>query len=370
MGDPDVPILGAHMLIYWLMFAFPSTMALVEPSERMRRVRFGFAWLFAAISLIVLIGFRWETGGDWFNYDRMVEQALWNPLDLSPLKDPGFNLLTRYAAGTGLGLLLVTLSSGVVMGVALTRFCLAQPRPWLCMAVAVPYLVVVMGMGYIRQGMAISFLLMGLVALRRGNVLRYCLWVLGGALFHSTALIFAPLGVMVTRRVPVAIRLILLAASLTMVGRAILAAHADTYVTNYIESEMSSSGAAIRLFMTALPAAIFLGFRNRFELDDVERDVWSVLCLAAIGAFVLLFAFRSSTVIDRLGLYLIPVQCFVYARAPGAFARTAKDERWIIAGILLTYATAFFVWLNFADNVNYWLPYRFFFFQDALCLEC
>ena len=37
------------------------------------------------------------------------------------------------------------------------RFSLAQPRPWLCMTVAIPYLVVVCGMGYIRQGIAISF---------------------------------------------------------------------------------------------------------------------------------------------------------------------------------------------------------------------
>lgn len=358
------------MLIYWLMFFFPSTMAMVESSERERQARFGYAWLLAMLSLIVLIGFRWETGGDWGNYDRMVEQALWNPVEFSPLHDPGFSLLTRYAASTNLGLLVITLTSGLVMGVALTRFCLGQPRPWLCMAVAVPYLVVVMGMGYIRQGMAISFLLLGLVALRRGHVLRYCIWVCVGALFHSTALIFVPLGIVVAKRAPLSVRFVLLLAVLALVARAILAAHADTYVSNYIDSEMSSSGAAIRLFMTALPAAIFLAFRSRFELDDVERDVWTVLCLASIAAFAMLFASRSSTVVDRLGLYLIPVQCFIYCRIPAAFARNDKDERWLTAGILLLYALSFFVWLNYADNVGYWLPYRFLFFQDDLCLAC
>ncbi len=358
------------MLIYWLMFGFPSTMAFVEQSASRGRGRFGYAWLFACLSLIVLIGFRWQTGGDWGNYDRMVEQALWNPLELSPLNDPGFTLLTHFAASTSLGLLVVTAISGLVMGIALTRFCLSQPRPWLCMAVAIPYLVVVMGMGYIRQGMAISFLLMGLVSLRQGHVLRYCAWICVGALFHSTVLVFLPLGAMVGHRIPAPFRLVMVLAALLVVAKAILEAHAANYVTNYFDAEMTSSGAAIRLLMTALPAAIFLAFRSRFALADTERDVWTALSLASLAALALLLVSRSSTVVDRLGLYLIPVQCFVYARVPAVFARRENDEKLLIAAIIVLYALSFFVWLNFADNVNYWLPYRSFFFQDNLCLRC
>ncbi|MES3151808.1 EpsG family protein [Sphingomonas faeni] len=365
MERADVPRLGRVMLIYWLMFGFPSSMALIE---RDRARRFGFAWGFALIATIALIGFRWQTGGDWSNYDRMVEQATWNPVDLSPLGDPGFALLLSFAARSHIGLLLVTAASGLVMGIALTRFCRDQPRPWLCMAVAVPYLVVVMGMGYIRQGMAISFLLMGLMTLRRGHVLRYSAWVVVGALFHSTAFILLPLGVMAVNR-NVAVRVGLAVLGLAMLGYAIVSAHGG-YVANYIDSAMTSSGAAVRLFMTALPAAIFLGFRDRFAVEGAERSVWTALSLAAIAAFALLFAFRSSTVVDRLGLYLIPVQCFVYARMPAAFARDANGERLLTVAILLLYAAAFFIWLNYAVNVDYWLPYRFYFFEDGLCLAC
>jgi hypothetical protein len=357
------------MLIYWLMFGFPSTMALVERPDHRRHGRFGFAWLVAMLALIMLIGFRWETGGDWGNYDRMVEQALWNPTQLSPLGDPGFALLLSYAAHASLGLLLITVTSGILMGVALTRFCLNQPRPWLCLAVAVPYLVVVMGMGYIRQGMAISFLLMALVSLKRGHPLRYSAWVATGALFHSTVLALLPLGVMVTERNRL-LRALLALLMLALLSRAIITAHAGTYVANYIDTEMASSGAAIRLFMTALPAAIFLGWRHRFPLDPAERSVWTMLSVASVAAFLLLFVFRSSTVVDRLGLYLLPVQCFVYARVPDVFGRTEKQKHFLSAAIILLYAASFFVWLNYAVNVFYWLPYRFYFFEDGICLEC
>jgi len=38
--------------------------------------------------------------------------------------------------------------------------------------------------------------------------------------------------------------------------------------------------------------------------------------------------------------------------------------------VIALYAAAFYVWLNFAINVEYWLPYRSFLFEDGVCLEC
>lgn len=354
------------MLIYWLMFCVPAALALMEGLGE-RRIR--LAWPLATAALIVLIGFRWETGGDWGNYDRMVQNALWIPTPFSLLSDPGFRLLTIEAARSSVGLLLITVTSGVLMGIALTRFCLAQPRPWLCLAVAIPYLVVVMGMGYIRQGMAISFLMMGLVSLRDGHILRYSLWVLAGAMFHSTALILLPLGVMVSNT-NIALRVGLTTLILVLLAYAVASTRAETLVANYVDAEMTSSGAAIRLSMTALPGVILLIWRPRFDLEDPERSVWTLFAAASLAALAMLFVFRSSTVLDRLGLYLLPLQCFVYSRAPGAFGRDERHERLIVIAILVVYALAFFTWLNFADNVDYWIPYRFYFLEDGPCLEC
>ncbi|WP_033919719.1 EpsG family protein [Sphingomonas sp. 37zxx] len=357
------------MLIYWIMFAFPAVLALVEQADDRDRQRFAPTWVIALLGLSLIIGFRWETGGDWGNYARMVEQAFWDPTQFQLFSDPAFTALTVFAARTDLGILLITLVSGILMALALTRFCLVQPRPWLCMAVAVPYLVVVMGMGYIRQGMAISFLMLGLASLRHGQVIRYSAWVLVGSLFHSTALILLPLGVLVTNR-NIVLRGGLALVMLAALSYAIIAARAETFLTNYIEAGMSSSGAAIRLFMTALPGLLLLVFRDRFRLEGAERGVWLALAAAAIAALGLLFVFRSSTVVDRLGLYLLPLQCFVYARVPAAFANDQRGERLLTAAILALYAAAFFVWLNYAVNVEYWIPYRSYLFEDAICLQC
>jgi hypothetical protein len=360
---------GRPVLIYWLMFAFPSAMALFERYDDAHPPRFNFPWLVAMLALAVLIGFRWRTGGDWDNYDRMVEQALWAPKPLTWFSDPGFTLLTAYAARSRIGVLLITVVSGVLMAVTLTVFSLRQPRPWLCLAVAVPYLVVVMGMGYIRQGMAISLLMMGLGSLRHGNMLRYSAWVFAGSLFHSTAIVLLPLGILVSNR-NIVVRGVLVAAVGVVLVYAIYSARADLYVTNYVDAAMTSSGAAIRLVMTALPGALLLRFRDRFALSDSERSVWTALSLAAIGVLGLLLAIPSSTVVDRMGLYLLPLQCFVCSRLPGAFAADRIGEIILSAVILALYAAAFFIWLNYAVNVEYWLPYRSYFFEDGICLAC
>lgn len=357
------------MLIYWLMFAMPALFAVLEPPGGAGRGRFTFAWLVVLLALIAIIGLRWETGGDWANYDRMVQSAYWDRGQFGVLGDPGFGLLTRIAAKSQYGMLVVTTVSGTMLSLALVRFCLAQPRPWLCLAVAVPYFVVVMGMGYIRQGMAVSLMLMALLALERGSAVRYVAWILAAALFHSTALVLLPV-VMLIPGVHPLIRLLVLLSAGTGLVMAALSARTGLLVINYVDEQMTSSGAVVRLAMTALPGAALLYWRARFQLSEAERLVWTLLAVAGIGAFALVLLFPASTAIDRLGLYLLPLQAFVYARLPDALAGNDRTARVVAVGIVALYAAAFYVWLNYAVNVDYWLPYRFFPFEDGVCLEC
>lgn len=357
------------MLIYWLMFAVPAVFAVLEAPGGAGRGRLTVPWIMTGIALVVIIGLRWQTGGDWGNYDRMVQSAYWEDGEFGAFGDPGFRFLTRIAAQSRYGMLVVTGVSGLVVSLTLVRFCIAQPRPWLCLTVAVPYFVVVMGMGYIRQGMAVSLLLMALVALQQGGAVRFVGWVLAASLFHSTALILLPLAVFIARIHPFVRLLLLLGAAGALAGAA-LSVRTGLLLTNYVDQEMTSSGALVRLAMTALPGAALLYWRARFQLTDSERWVWTLMGAAGIAAFVLVLIFPTSTAIDRLGLYLLPLQLFVYARLPDALSGNDRTARVLAVAVVALYAAAFYVWLNYAVNVEYWLPYRFFPFEDGVCLEC
>jgi hypothetical protein len=357
------------MLIYWLMFAYPAVFALFEKPGDKRQGRFVIAWSLAMAAMVILIGLRWETGGDWGNYDRMVQSALWSTDRLALFDDPAFVLLSRTAAETHYGMLVITMVSAVFMAAGLTRFCLSQPRPWLSLAAAVPYLVVVLGMGYIRQGMAISLFMIALSDVGRHSSVRYALWIGAAAMIHSTAIVLLPM-VVVISRTNFAVRAGAAALLLVLFAYAAESARGELFVTNYVDAEMTSSGAVIRLLMTAIAGGMLLYWRSRFDLDPTERKVTYVLSAAAIVAFGLVAVFPSSTVIDRAGLYLLPLQCMVYARLPDAMSGNERTARVLVVGVVALYAAAFFVWLNYAVNVSYWLPYRFFPLEDGVCLEC
>ncbi|WP_156840058.1 EpsG family protein [Novosphingobium aquimarinum] len=359
------------MLIYWLFLGFIALMALVEQGDREVSHRANFVWVVFAIALILFMGGRWRTGGDWGNYYLGLEPFYWLMVDdaAASSKDVGFTVLSIFASWFPTGIVVITMFTGIVLGIALTIFSLAQPRPWLCMMVAFPYFVVVCGMGYMRQGIAISFILMGLLALERERVGRYTAWVATGALFHATALVMIPLGAIVSRRN----RLIVIAFVIVMTilaFRTLLASRADSLVNNYVEADAESAGALVRAMMSAVPGAIFLLFRRHFALARSPQLAWTALAIAAVAAVPAVEFFPSSTVIDRLGLYLLPLQFFVWSRVPDALATSVQQRQVFGLLIVLLYIVIFFTFVNYADHADAWFPYRFWLFEDGLCLEC
>ena len=119
--------------------------------------------------------------------------------------------------------------------------------------------------------------------------------------------------------------------------------------TNYIEAEYQSEGAAVRLAMNAVPAAAFLLWRKRFVLTVQDRNLWTMLSLMALAALVVLALSPSSTAVDRVALYMIPLQLFVFSRLPDVLGRAESVRPWVIA-IVAYYALVLFVWLFFATH--------------------
>ena len=74
--------------------------------------------------------------------------------------------------------------------------------------------------------------------------------------------------------------------------------------------------------MNALPAFLYFVFRSRLKLDDDERRFLDVLALIALAFVGLLYVSPSSTAVDRMALYIIPIQLLVLGRLPLDLART------------------------------------------------
>ena len=131
---------------------------------------------------------------------------------------------------------------------------------------------------------------------------------------------------------------------------------AEAMWTNYVTADMQSSGGAIRVTMNALPALLLIVFRRRLVPDPDERRLWLWMAVFALACVPLVGI--ASTAVDRVALYLIPVQLFVFARLP-RLATTTRTRHTLVLATVAYYAAVQFVWLNFATHSQYWVPYQF-----------
>lgn len=351
---------------YWLLFLVPAYWAIsrIKPTPDIalsaQRDRWSDMWRCFFVLLVLMIGLRHEVGGDWETYYGHVESALHVPFfEVLVDFDPAYALLNWLGANVGGGMYLVNTLCATLFSLGLLVFCRVQPRPLLALVVAVPYLITVVAMGYTRQGVSIGIAMLGMVALAKGSTLRFILWIALATSFHKSAVILVPLAVLAStqRRV---FTLLWVAVVGVVLFALMLQESVDHLIYGYIERAYASSGAAIRIAMNAVPAALFLVFRKRFKLSPEQRSFWTWMAWSALLFGVLLKISPSSTAVDRVALYWIPLQLFVLSRLPDAMGKNGgKNSVWVYAVVAYS-ATVHFVWLVFADSASGWLPYQFF----------
>jgi len=342
------------MLPYWFLFGTTAWMAFTcVPPEGIQARRWPGWWLVMFALLVLMIGLRHEVGGDWGQYLRHLENAEYETL----VNDPAYGFLNLLAGKMGGGIYLVNTACAAFFSYGLAIFCRAQPRPWLALVVAVPYLIMVVAMGYTRQGAALGLVMLGLVALSERKLTNYVFFVALAAAFHKSAVVMMPLAVFAgTRnRLWTALWICLLSAAWYTL---LLQDSVSALNTNYMLAQYQSEGAAVRVAMNAVPGVIFLCFRRRFEMLESERNFWTWMSIGSLVFVGWLAVSPSSTAVDRMALYWIPLQLFVLSRLPDAVGKpnSRAMQFWIVA-----YCGAVqFVWLVFASHAMYWVPYQFY----------
>jgi len=344
---------------YWLLFTLFAAGAVqydrgAEQQARRSTVLLSLASLF----VVAMIGLRYQVGGDWqvylfiFNENRILNFAQMLSQD-----DPGYNLLNWVVSRLGAEIWLSNLVCGMLFCWGLVTFSKEQPNPWLAFVVAVPYLVIVVAMGYARQGVAIGLIMGAIVAWDKGRIIRFGLCILLAATFHKTAVAILPLVALsgTRNRFATGAGVLIFGA---LLYRSFLSDHVDRLITNYVDTAYSSQGAGIRVAMNLVPAVIYLWLQDRFDLTPSQRRMWRYMSFAALGTLALLIVLPSSTVVDRLALYLIPLQLFVFSRLPILFGRDGKTNGQMTLLVVAYAALLQFVWLNFAYHAEFWLPYK------------
>jgi len=339
---------------YWLMFLVPAW-GTVLPG-RLKASQAWVPWAFVFVLFSLMMGLRHEVGGDWLNYLPLFRDAGSRDfIEVISHGDPGYYGLNWVVAQLGGSIYYVNLVCAAILMWGTVVFCRDQPNPWLALLAAVPYMLVVVGMGYTRQAVALGFALLGLTALGDGRTRVFILWIVIGATFHKSAVLLLPIAALAASRNRVLTGAIVGATTL-LLYYLLLADVSEALWQNYVEVQYQSEGGMIRVAMNVAPALLLIAFRHRLVPDPQERRLW--LWMALFALLCLPLVPLASTAVDRLALYLIPIQLFVFARMP-RLATTTQIRTPVVLAVVAYYAAVLFVWLNFATHAEYWVPYQF-----------
>lgn len=343
------------MYPYWVLFALFAVPALTERFRQPGDQRSGWLLLALGICTALMIGLRYQVGADFFQYQMIFENSA--RLDLARALDrgdPGYQAINWLVGQMGGGVWQVNLVCGAIFTWGLIRFCRQEPSPLLAALVAIPYLVVVVAMGYTRQAVAIGIVMAGLASLfSNRSVLKFAIYIAAAALFHRTAVMVLPLAIFAGQRNHFLNALAVLAIAYGLYD-ALLADSVDVLVENYIDARYSSQGAAIRVAMNVIPAMLILLAGRRLGFDDYQLRLWRMISLISLAMVPALMLVPSSTAIDRIALYLLPIQIVAFGRSVLLF-RSSVIGRLLVIGYCFA---VLFVWLNFAAHAHAWVPYR------------
>lgn len=351
------------MLVYPLVFLFFLIFTILHEHKLLiitnKNKKFFFISLFFFFSIYV--GLRIEVGGDWGNYyenyfvflDLPINYYLNNYL-IS--KDPLFKLANYVIIKLNGNYILLNYILSLVFSFALLNFCFSREKPFFMILLSLPYLINVVAMGYHRQAIAISFLMIGFKYLEKKQNFKFVTLISIASLFHYTAFVLIPLIILNSNTFnsrKIIYTLIFLSLIIVISYDSIV-----NLITNYFTISYSSSGVYIRCFMNALPSIIFLYYYKREFLLIKNKILFKNLSILSIIFFIILPIFPSTAVIDRFALYLIPFQIVLWTNLIDIFKRENNSKHLVFYSIIFIYYLAMLVWIYFGKYSLWWFPYN------------
>ena len=300
-------------MIYVAIFAVLMAMDPVL-SGAARHGRFLARARLLAVLLFVFAGFRYEVGCDWAVYEQNLYALYTASLsDIDQHREPGFALLNILVRKYELPFYVVNVVTSALFFIGFYSFAKRQNSPVSILVLAFPVLIINMPMSGIRQAVAVGFVAMAFTAFVDRRVLRYVLFLILAATFHTSALVFLCL-----------VPLMFMRATVLSIGlSALLAAPGvyymmqdrfEIYVGRYLESSIDAAGAPFRTATLALAAMIFFVYLRKTWKKEFARDY----DLTVVSSYIMLATFALSFAVpvmaDRLGYYLMPIQLSIFAR--------------------------------------------------------
>lgn len=344
------------MIPYFFSFALAS-LFLLNPI-RLSKGMENFLWLCVIFYGALFIGLRYEVGGDWLNYLNGHDQLAalspdqWFNISRYDIAYIWLNLISSYF---GLGIMGVNIMAGFIVMSCLVVFAKNQPVPWAVIVVAIPFFIIGINMGTVRQGLALSIILVALTHLHT-SIPKYCMWVFLAMLFHKSAFLMFGMAFLTIRNFYALLLLSLLGLIIIYIGMQLYAVRI-LFLSYIVSQDYQSDGALIRVLVSSLPFFGSLLFFRR--INESFPDTWIYMWIGLGTVILLIFSSSFSTLVDRLAYYTIPLQLALWPRII-AVQKTDLLKSYMTFSVIAGYLAILYVWLVFANHSWAWIPYQIF----------
>lgn len=339
-----------------------SGLALAAIGNNFRRNTLFFT--LAGVFLAWFMGFRYETGCDYFGY--LHRWIIFSPTDslerLLQGEEAGFALLMGSIKASGLGYTWLNVAASAILVGCYIRFARAHPFAPLILALLFPVIIVQLGMSGIRQALAGGFLMLAFNAFARKEKLWTAIWILIGMQFHASVVMFLPIALLAGREV----NTLRLAASLAILGPAaglLLADRFDTYESRYFEGTVTSGGAVVRYALIFLPVPLFVLYRQKIKRTFpavYPLLKFGTLCILALAPLVVL----SSIALHRLNYYIMPLSILIFVYTGAVMSKKPSHGHWL--GILAYGGYSMSWFLSSSHAQSCYIPYENTWFVETI----
>ena len=344
------------MLIYILTLLIPSSF--YGLNLKLDNKFYYFLIYLFLFYLIFFIGLRHHTGGDWSAqiYEYYRAQVSFNIYTLDFRGDflySYLNFLVSYFHGS-IYIVNVFLASLLVLSVYLYSSLLSQR--FITLLISFPYIFVVVGMGFNRQGMALSLILIGLYYLQKNKYFIFILYSAFSIFSHKSAIIILAISFFKFNKY-FFLRII----STFLVALLTIYFVKDDLTRSYFYYvgegvHLDSKGSVFRNFFNTIPVLILIIFYKRFLRIMTEEEKQIYLFFSFYQLILLIMSFYISTFADRMTIYSLPLQLFIFSNLHSVF--NPKYKIFINIIILSMYNCYFFIWIYLGQYSKVWFPYR------------
>ncbi len=350
--------------IFLLVFIFVSiiyfTDIVFNKQSLTKRYKFQISSLIFLI-LFLMIGLKGTIGSDYgsyyLDYIYVKEYYEENFAFRTQSLDLVYEFLVNFVVLSELPYNLISIITGFIFISSIIFFAYKEKDYLLIILIFLSYHYFILGMGYIRQGLSIAFILFFINFWRDKKIILSLFFFILAVLSHKFSIFYGflifirPKGNWFYLNIYFYVIFIL---GLSLIFTYVFSVNDLGYYFDVYTAEFSK-GAYYRIFAFLICAIIFFSNKSFFK----KRTDYRYLYLSA--NFLLLLTPLSlffSTIADRISTYFLPFAFIVLANLSEFSNHSYKNS--IKYFLVFTLFTHLFLWTNFSNQAKYYVPFDMF----------